>query len=96
MRIGYVTARLLLLELINMHIQGMNLHNCGVSQAMVSQLLKTWDTNGFESHLENVAVFYGRPCDWIVEAAEKYLRSFNSVLLVSRYAPTAATFLSVA
>ena len=93
MRIGYVTARLPLPELINMHIQDMNLHNCGVSQAMVSQLLKTWDTNGFESHLENVAVFYGRRRDWIVEAAEKYLRPIDSVPLASWTAPTAGMFL---
>ena len=40
------------LEHINMHIHGADLHNCGLSQAMVSQLLKTCDANGFEQHLE--------------------------------------------
>lgn len=93
MRIGYVTAPLPLLERINMHIQGTNLHNCGVSQAMVSQLLKTWDANGFESHIDKVAAFYGRRRDWIVEAAEKYLRSTGSAPLASWTTPTAGMFL---
>jgi kynurenine/2-aminoadipate aminotransferase len=94
MRIGYVTAPIPLLERINLHIQGTNLHNCGVSQAMVSQLLRAWDGwNGLDSHVKKVASFYGRRRDWIVEAAEKYLRPIGGAPLASWTVPTAGMFL---
>jgi kynurenine/2-aminoadipate aminotransferase len=94
MRIGYVTAPIPLLERINLHIQGTNLHNCGVSQAMVSQLLQAWDGwNGLDSHVKKVASFYGRRRDWIVEAAEKYLLPAGSAPLASWTVPTAGMFL---
>ncbi|KAL3801514.1 hypothetical protein HJC23_000952 [Cyclotella cryptica] len=94
MRIGFVTAPIPLLERINLHIQGTNLHNCGVSQAMVSQLLKAWDGwSGLDSHVKKVATFYGRRRDWIVEAAEKHLRPEGSVPLASWTTPNAGMFL---
>ena len=94
MRIGYITAPIPLLERINLHIQGTNLHNCGISQSMVSQLLIAWGGwNGLDSHVKKVASFYGRRRDWIVEAAEKYLRPPGSEPLASWTVPTAGMFL---
>ena len=94
MRIGYVTAPLPLLERINLHIQGTNLHNCGVSQAMVSQLLRAWDGwNGLDSHVKKVATFYGMRRDWVIEAAEKHLCPAGSAPLASWTVPTAGMFL---
>jgi kynurenine/2-aminoadipate aminotransferase len=94
MRIGFVTAPIPLLNRINLHIQGTNLHNCGISQAMVSQLLKSWDGwTGLDSHTKKVAAFYGRRRDWIVEAAEKYLSPPGSEPLASWTVPTAGMFL---
>ena len=94
MRIGYVTAPIPILERINLHIQGTNLHNCGVSQAMISQLLKAWDGwSGLDSHVKKVAKFYGMRRDWIIEAAEKHLCPVDSAPLASWTVPTAGMFL---
>lgn len=91
MRIGFVTAPLPLLERINLHIQGTNLHNCGVSQAMISKMLDAWGGwDGLDAHLRRVSRFYGMRRDWIIEAAEKHLGSVNGV---KWNVPTAGMFL---
>jgi kynurenine/2-aminoadipate aminotransferase len=73
LRIGFVTGPSRLVEKLNFHVQATNLHNSGVSQAMLQKVLDTWGMDGFQAHCQEVAEFYTQRRNAMVQAAERHL-----------------------
>lgn len=76
LRVGFVTGPVKLLERLNYHTQATQLHNSGLSQAVVAKLLQEWDTiseGGFEAHAQKVAEFYQERGQVLHQAAERHL-----------------------
>jgi len=76
LRVGFVTGPAPLLERLNWHTQATQLHNSGLSQAVVSKLLQDWGSiskGGFEAHAQKVAEFYQERGQVLHEAAQRHL-----------------------
>lgn len=74
LRVGFVTGPAPLVEKLNFHIEGTNLHNSGVSQIILQKILEAWGEEGFNAHCQNVANFYCQRRDSLAAAADKYLK----------------------
>jgi DNA-binding transcriptional MocR family regulator len=58
LRIGWVTGPSPLLAVLELHVQSSLLHTCGVSQAIVAQILGEWGEAGFDEHVSAVGAHY--------------------------------------
>lgn len=74
LRIGFVTGPSALVEKLNFHVQATNLHNSGVSQAIVQKVLEAWGHEGFHMHCQQVAEFYSQRRTAMVQAAHQHLQ----------------------
>lgn len=73
LRVGYVTGPTPLLERMTWHMQASVLCPPGITQVMVSELLRTWGDEGFNKHIAKLREFYRAQRDTMLQAAEKHL-----------------------
>lgn len=73
LRVGYVTGPTPLLERMTWHMQASVLCPPGITQVMVSELLRKWGDEGFNKHIAKLREFYRTQRDTMLQAAEKHL-----------------------
>jgi kynurenine/2-aminoadipate aminotransferase len=87
LRLGMVSGPTGFVQRIDLVSQATALHTSGVSQALVSKLLKHWGENGWNEHIRQVCLFYARRRDAFIARIEKHLKG-----LVSYTVPEAGMF----
>jgi len=87
-RVGFVTGPDPILERLIFHSQVSVVQSSSLSQILVYRTLKLWGEEAWQQHLNNVALFYMRRRDQMVEYANKYLSNY-----VIFHPPTAGMFL---
>lgn len=88
LRVGFITGPKSLIQRIVLHTQISSLHPCTLSQLMISELLYQWGEEGFLAHVDRTIDFYKNQRDFILAAADKWLRD-----LAEWHAPKAGMFL---
>ena len=73
LRMGVVTGPSPLVEKLNFHVQATNLHNSGISQAMLQKIFDVWGLDGLDTHCQQVADFYTQRRNVMIEAAHRHL-----------------------
>ncbi|XP_042889017.1 kynurenine/alpha-aminoadipate aminotransferase, mitochondrial-like [Penaeus japonicus] len=73
LRVGFVTGPAPLIERINWHMQASVLCPPGISQVMVSELLRKWGDDGFKKHVGKLRDFYKAQRDVMLRAVEEHL-----------------------
>ncbi|XP_066947433.1 kynurenine/alpha-aminoadipate aminotransferase, mitochondrial-like [Macrobrachium rosenbergii] len=74
LRVGYVTGPVQLLNRIVWHMQASVLCPPGITQVMISELLKEWGDEGFRNHITNLRNFYKSQRDVMLQAADTHLK----------------------
>jgi len=87
LRLGMVSGPAAFIQRIDYVSQAAALHTSGVSQAMVSKLLKHWGAAGWSEHIRQVCLFYARRRDAFIQRVEKHLKG-----LVTYTVPEAGMF----
>ncbi|MBR7784345.1 aminotransferase class I/II-fold pyridoxal phosphate-dependent enzyme, partial [Undibacterium luofuense] len=88
LRVGFITGPKSLIQRIVLHTQISSLHPCTLSQLMISELLYQWGEEGFLAHVDRAIDFYKNQRDFILAAADKWLRG-----LAEWHVPKAGMFL---
>ncbi|XP_034019995.1 kynurenine/alpha-aminoadipate aminotransferase, mitochondrial isoform X2 [Thalassophryne amazonica] len=88
LRIGFVTGPKPLVDRVVLHIQACTMHTSTFTQLMVSQLLHSWDKDGFFQHIDGVIEFYRNQRDAMISLANKWLKE-----VAEWHAPSAGMFL---
>ncbi|KAK7066944.1 hypothetical protein SK128_018256 [Halocaridina rubra] len=73
LRIGYAIGPIPLIEVLTVQVQGVVNHVSNVSQACVSEMLRTVGIGGFLEKVKKTQKFYKAQRDTLMKAAEKYL-----------------------
>ena len=88
LRIGWVSGPKAMITQLELHQQATVLHNCNLSQVIVSKLLDHYGVDGWNEHVRQVALFYCGRRDALIAACEKHLKG-----LAKWNTPTASMFL---
>lgn len=74
LRIGYVTGPKVLIDRMVWHMQASTICTSGMSQVMVSELLREWGEDGFNNHITKLRQFYKSQRDAMLLAADTHLK----------------------
>ncbi|XP_068228584.1 kynurenine/alpha-aminoadipate aminotransferase, mitochondrial-like [Palaemon carinicauda] len=74
LRVGYVTGPSPLLDRIVWHMQASVLCPPGITQVMISELLKEWGEEGFKRHVTGLRQFYQSQRDAMLQASDTHLK----------------------
>ncbi|KAJ3188552.1 hypothetical protein HK101_009070 [Irineochytrium annulatum] len=96
LRLGFAVASRAMCEVISRCNEATLLAPCGVSQALVLQLINSWGAEGLDRHATDLQRHYALRRDWILDSCRAHLTPDDGSDPVAEWtAPTAGMFLWV-
>ena len=68
-----VTMLMSQVERVELHMQATTLHTSGLSQVVVSELMRKWGPEGFDAHVAMVCDLYEQRRDHFLQCANQHL-----------------------
>ena len=73
LRLGFASGPAPLIHRMMLHAQASTMHSSSMSQMLVTKLFDTWGLDGWEAHMQDVALFYMRRRDFFCDLLTEHL-----------------------